>query len=351
MKDTGRFDARTVRDVLLKRGGPSQSGFVRLTYRPFDNRWLYWESATKLLDEKRVDYRPHVFEGNLWLSAAQHLRQGAKEPQTVFTEHFGSHHLIERGSNMFPAWLRDDGIGNDGGSGRRANLSGTAQRYLDRLGAGVDDLFHHVLAILHDPAYRETNAGALRMEWPRIPLPGWPEGNAGKAAEALARSAARGRELARLLDPETPVPGVTQGALRPEIATIAVPATTDGRNMAGDDFALTAGWGHYGSGEAVMPGQGRVVERALTPADRAAMGDTVATLGETTFDIHLNSNAFWCNVPVGVWTYKLGGYQVLKKWLSYRERAIFKRPLSDKEVQYFTDTARRIAAIVQLVDT
>ena len=75
-------------------------------------------------------------------------------------------------------------------------------------------------------------------------------------------------------------------------------------------------------------------------------------IGEgTTFDIHLNSNAFWCNVPVGVWTYKLGGYQVLKKWLSYRERAILKRPLSDKEVQYFTDTARRIAAIVQLVDT
>ena len=81
------------------------------------------------------------------------------------------------------------------------------------------------------------------------------------------------------------------------------------------------------------------------------MGDTVATLGETTFDIHLNGNAFWRNVPAAVWTYRLGGYQVLKKWLSYRERAILKRPLSDKEVQYFTDTARRIAAIVQLVDT
>ena len=106
MKDTRRFDARTARDVLLKRCGPNQSGFVRFTYRPFDNRWLYWESATKLLDEKRADYRPHVFEGNMWLSAAQHLRQWAKEPQTVFTRNLGSHHLIERGSNMFPAWLR-----------------------------------------------------------------------------------------------------------------------------------------------------------------------------------------------------------------------------------------------------
>ena len=349
MKTTARFNARKVRDALLARSGPDDSGFIRFAYRPFDIRWLYWEAETKLLDEKRADYRPHVFEGNLWLEVRE---REAKEDFSRGTlvrfigDNFGSGL-----SSFFPLWLREDGLGAQSDGSHRANLSGTAQRYLDRLNLGVEDLFHHVLAVLHEPAYREANAGALRMEWPRIPLPGWPDGNAGEAAEALARSAARGRELARLLDPETPVPGVTQGALRPEIATIAVPATLGGHNMTGDDFALTAGWGHYGSGEAVMPGQGRVVERALTPADRAAMGDTVATLGATTFDIHLNSNAFWCNVPVGVWTYKLGGYQVLKKWLSYRERAILKRPLSDKEVQYFTDTARRIAAIVQLVDT
>ncbi len=29
------------------------------------------------------------------------------------------------------------------------------------------DLFFHALAILHAPAYREENAGALRMDWPR----------------------------------------------------------------------------------------------------------------------------------------------------------------------------------------
>ena len=339
MKTTARFNAREVREKLVARGGPDGAGFIRFAYRPFDNRWLYWEAETKLLDEKRADYKPHVFEGNLWLEARE---REAKEDFSRGTlvrflgDNFGSGL-----SSFFPLWLCEDGLGADSDGSHRANLSGTAQRYLDRLGAGLGDLFHHVLAVLHDPAYREANAGALRMEWPRIPLQDWPDGKSDGAAEALARSAAQGRELARLLDPETPVPGVTQGALRPEIATIAVPTTTDGRNMAGDDFALTTGWGHYGSGEAVMPGQGRVVERALTPADRAAMGDTVATLGETTFDIHLNSNAFWCNVPVGVWTYKLGGYQVLKKWLSYRERAILKRPLSDKEVQYFTDTARR----------
>ena len=163
--------------------------------------------------------------------------------------------------------------------------------------------------------------------------------------------AAQGRELARLLDPDAPAPGVTLGTLRPEIAAIAVPTTVDDRNMAGDDFALTAGWGHFGQGDAVMPGQGRVVERAHTPDERAALDDASTILGKTTFDIHLNRRAWWRNIPAAVWRYKLGGYQVLKKWLSYRERDILARPLRPEEVQHFTDTARRIAAILMTVSS
>ena len=154
--------------------------------------------------------------------------------------------------------------------------------------------------------------------------------------------------------------GVTEGALRPEIAAIAVPATVDRRNMAGDDFAVDAGWGHFGSGQAVMPGQGRIEQRAYTRAEREALNaavplrhsgarrnpgpDPASTLGDSTFDVYLNDRAYWRNVPAAVWNYKLGGYQVLKKWLSYRERAILGRPLLPEEVQHFTDTARRIAA-------
>ena len=276
MKNSSGFvvrEARSVRDALLSRGGPVDTGFVRHAYRPFDNRWLYWEAGHGLLGRPVPDYRPHVFVENMWLSAAQHLRKGETEPQTYFTHHLGSLHMIERTALWFPAYLLDDGLGIGGnGIQRRPNLSGAAQRYLHHLGADVEDLFHHVLATLHDPTYREANAGALRMEWPRIPLPGWPDGEADGAADSLATSAARGRELARLLDPDTPVPGVTQGTLRPEIAALAVPATTDGRNMTGDDFALTAGWGHYGTGDAVMPGQGRIVEREYTPDERAALG-------------------------------------------------------------------------------
>ena len=374
MKTTGRFAARAVRDTLTARGGPNEAGFVRYTYRPFDNRWLYWEGETKLLDEKRAaykahvfgdnvlldrprtNYKPHVFAGNVWLVAQQKPRRDWSPPQVI--SHIGCLDLMDRGATCIPAWLRGDDLGTDGSdTKRRPNLSSAAQRYLKRLNASVEDLFQHVLAVLHNPTYREANAGALRMDWPRIPLPGWPTpGSAGilpasDAAEALAHSAARGRQLAALLDSDTPVPGVTTGTLRPDIATLAVPATMDGRNMDEDDFALSVGWGHYGTGEAVMPGQGRVVERDYTADERTVLGDTIAVLGQTTFDIYLNGNAFWRNVPAAVWRYKLGGYQVLKKWLSYRERGVLGRALRPEEVWYFAEVARRIGAIVAVTDT
>ena len=336
----------------VQRHGPNLAGFVRFAYRPFDTRWLYWEASGGLLDRPRPEYQPHIIHNNLWLSSAQHIRKGSDEPQSCFAQDIGSLHLIERGANMFPAYLREEGLLLDAdGNGRRPNLTPTAQAYLDQLDLGVEDLFHHALAVLHDPAYREANAGALRMEWPRIPLPGWPDGEAGGAADELLAFAAKGRELAALLNPETPVPGVTAGTLRPELAAIAVPSTTSGGNMAEEDFALTAGWGHFGTGDAVMPGKGRAVERDYAADELETMGDAVVVVCATTIDVHLNDNACWSNVPAAVWDYKLGGYQVLKKWLSYREHKVLGRNMLPEEARHFTDTARRIAAILILTDT
>ena len=348
MNPTTLFDARAVRDSMLRRGGPVDTAFLRYSYRPFDDRWLYWEAETRLLDRPRADYKPHVFEGNPWLVFQNKARPELSPPLIISS--IGDLNQMNSGIYCVPTYLRDDGLGIDlTAAQRRPNLSPAAQRYLERLNATVEDLFHHALDVLHDPAYREANADALRAEGPRIPLPGWPDGSGDGAADELASSAARGRELAALLDTDTPVPGVTEASLRPEIAAVAVPSTTGGGNMTGGDFALTAGWGHFGQGEAVMPGQGRVVERPSTASEQAALGESTPILGDTTFDVYLNDRAYWRNVPAAVWRYKLGGYQVLKKWLSYRERPILHRPLHPEEVQHFTNTARRITAILLLV--
>ena len=353
MRETSSLsrNARSIRNEGLGQGNPRSEGFVRCTFRPFDVRWLYWEANSGLLARPSPQFRRHVFGQNQWLVTQQKPRREWSPPQVISS--MGCLDLMDRSATCFPQWLREDGLPLDGDAlQRRPNLTHAAQSYLDKLGLGVEDLFYHTLAVLHDPAYREANAGALRMEWPRIPLPGWPDGDVDGdtdgAADKLRESAAKGRQLAALLDSETPVPGVTTGTLRPEIAAIAVPTTDDGHNMTGDDFSLTAGWGHLGQGEAVMPGQGRAEGRHYTDAERAKMGDAAKTLGKTTFDVHLNDAAYWRNIPAAVWNYKLGGYQVLKKWLSYREHKVFGRPLGLDEVQHFTNTARRIAAILAI---
>ena len=89
--------------------------------------------------------------------------------------------------------------------------------------------------------------------------------------------------------------------------------------------------------------------RALndTPVERVALGNAFDNCSaRSPVDIYLNARTFWRNIPAAVWTYKLGGYQVLKKWLSYRDSSILGRSLLPEEVQHFTDTARRIGAIL-----
>ncbi|HLL70491.1 MAG TPA: type ISP restriction/modification enzyme, partial [Pyrinomonadaceae bacterium] len=76
--------------------------------------------------------------------------------------------------------------------------------------------------------------------------------------------------------------------------------------------------------------------------------EAFARLGERTFDVYLNEVAYWKNVPARVWEYHIGGYQVVKKWLSYRERAVLGRDLTLAESAEVRDMVRRISALLLL---
>lgn len=74
----------------------------------------------------------------------------------------------------------------------------------------------------------------------------------------------------------------------------------------------------------------------------------LTALGDGVVDVWLNDAVCWSAVPLAVWSYTLGGYQVLKKWLSYRERTLLGRPLTLEEALHVTHTVRRIAALLLL---
>ena len=88
---------------------------------------------------------------------------------------------------------------------------------------------------------------------------------------------------------------------------------------------------------------------SYTAEEQAALGDAMATLGDSTFDIYLNGQAYWRNVPC-----ELSGITSLAATRSSRSGSPTGRArswagsLKLEEVQHFTGTARRIAAVLML---
>jgi hypothetical protein len=344
MESTAQFDAQKARKQLVSRGIMPEY-FVKHCYRPFDLRWLYWEPEAGLLGRRVPGYLPQVFDGNLWIVSQHKPRREWSQPQIIRS--IGCIDLMDRGASCIPLYLKPEegklDLSTNGDrkleNGLNPNLSDKAAEYLEVIGtiADAEHLFYHILAILHAPNYVSENDGALRQDWARIPLPA--------TRATLITSANLGRQIAALLDSETPVPGVTSSKLRPDMKSIALVSRVGTGNLnPNTDFELTKNWGHAGQ-NGVMPGKGKAIDRPYTPDEQSAIKDK---LGITTYDIYLNDVAYWKNVPDRVWRYTIGGYQVIKKWLSYREKELLGRSLKQEEVMEVTNMARRIAAILLL---
>lgn len=351
MDGSNACDPTSTRQTLITRG-LLEDHIVPIEYRAFDKRWIYWEPETNLLGRKSPDFYPQVFDSNEFIEARQ--RETADKfargmVTSVLADNFGAGF-----SNFFPKLIRRTSkqasfSDNSAEESVRPNLSPEAEAYVSHLKLNGDErttLFDHCISVLNAPSYRSSNSAALRLDWPRIPLP--------NSREMLLASAKLGRQMARLFDTAVPVGGITAGKLRVEVSTLAVPT---GKLTKDSDFVCEGQWGYFGQNDVTMPGKGHVKKRDYTDEERASISagartlailpdQIFALLGERTYDVFINNGAWWSNVPMNVWEYTIGGYQVLKKWLSYREFAILGRPLKPEEVTEVTNIARRISAIL-----
>jgi hypothetical protein len=334
VEDMARFDARKARKRILGEETYSDNSLRQLALYPFEIRWAYYTTARPLWNEPRPELAARAFEGNGFVATRLRSRRPDEGFPLFWTPLLPGDHLLDPNTHPLPVFATPD----------KANLSAAARAWLPAIGLPDPDTdpaiaalpWHHALAIGYSPAWLAENADGIRQDWPRVPLP--------DNADLLRASAALGARVAALLDPDMPVPGVTAGDIWPAIAAIAVPTKRGGGGMNEADRTLTVGWGHAGKGGAVMPGRGRAVARDYAP-DEAATQAEAALLGGKTLDIHLNADAFWRNVPDAVWSFTIGGYQVLKKFLSYREQPLLGRALAPAEVRYVRDVARRLAAL------
>jgi hypothetical protein len=313
-----------------------------------DVRWCYLDNLRPLFSEPSPQLLNQRFPGNTFFITRDTADKNPEGPPFFFSPVICDYDCISGHARHFPLRLKAGAerraVGKESGNHAlpgmehdadkiTANLSPSGRTYLASLGlpdpdadqATAELIWYHALAIGYSPAYLAENADGIRQDWPRIPLP--------QAKDLLLASAALGRQVAALLDTEAPVPGVTAGKIQDELKSIAVFQRVDGKPAKPEagDLDLTAGWGHAGKGGVTMPGKGKLIRR-----DDGAC------------DIFLNDVAFWRNVPGTVWDYTIGGYQVIKKWLSYREKPLLGRGLTPEEVRYVTEMARRLAALIAL---
>ncbi|MDB9431774.1 type ISP restriction/modification enzyme [Microcystis aeruginosa] len=365
-KDAARFDAKKARDKVLKlREKFNPKMLLPYLLRPYEVKWCYYTQIRPLWNESRPSLFIHQFQGNSFLVSRP---AGVASPEGIpfyFTNCLGDFDFIRGHAYHFPIRLRQNSekvntedntqgklfdSSNFNSPSIKANLSEKSRQYLNQLGINNLDenienaslIWLHSLAIGYSPLYLGENADGIRQDFPRIPLP--------NSQELLIKSAQLGQAIASLLDTENPVIGVTKKPT-PALQKIALISCTDGGNLNPDkgDLIINVGWGHGGKNGVTMPGKGKAINRQYTTVEMSVISPEMRKLlGTKTYDIYLNDRAYWQNIPARVWEYTIGGYQVIKKWLSYREEKLLGRGLTIAEVQEVSEMTRRITAIILL---
>ena len=333
MESGKRFEAWKTRDTLVRRGKPQEDPLVQYEWRPFDQRWLYWEEYGKLLDEKRKNYVSKFQQGILSLVLARSASRERTFPPVVSS--LSCMHLDAQGCSVFPLYIA--GTALEKGQAE-PNLQTATQEYIKRLGVTGDQLFRFIVATLYDKEYMSTYARPLRLDWPRIPLPGWGTSMDSKQAKKeLLYKAIKGKRLIQLLNDPGPIRGVTSFPSS-TFKRIAPMKAENDKPMQGDDFKVTAPWGKRNR-------RGFSVSSGRTEKSKYE-GKHADILGQYAYKVYINDNAYWDNVPEQVWQFIMGGHDVLPKWLSARDYRFLGRALNTDETDHFTNTARRIAAIL-----
>lgn len=361
-KDAARFNARKAREKACQKDPYRETRLLPYVTRPFDVQYAYYTPIRPIWNEPRPWLWAQFSGGNEFLVTRRHGSKLPEGPPFWWTSKLFDDSLLHLHATAFPVRVRDshrrlsEFKENDRSAPISHNYSSPALVYLSSLGVAHDEaggeslLWQHALAIGFSEKYLVENADGIKQDWPRIPLP--------STREILEKSAKLGQSVAHLLDtPE--LPGVTRAPVRVELQSIGKIRTTSGKPV-GDEASLlvSAGWGRIQQ-DGVYPGSGKIVVREYTEEEIHALGEGATNLGkepaalrtmlgEQTCDVYLNEDTYWANIPESVWTYHIGGQQVLKKWLSYRESAILGRPLSLDEARNVRDIARRLAAILIL---
>jgi len=337
-KSRARYDPKETREQLLKKSGFSSTAVKPYVIFPLDQRYIYYETEEKLLNEHRPDLGCNLKKNEFLVGVPQARQESEVRPLLV--RGLFDLHLHDRGSVGFPAetkpdpkkgTLFEDAVTED--EPRRANISPQFWKRVKSKWELAGDLTSETakqftrrlmrvcLAICHAPAYVDEHREALGETWAHVPLP--------RDYDLFREIARKGEKISVLLDPLVNANSVLDDVLGSERSDLAVLRHADGRAIQKEDLVVTIS--HFGSAR----GGWRARE-----AEPEGARDGV---------LWINDDIYFENVPEEVWTYELGGYPVVKKWLAYRdEKRADGDPLSLSQKDHLRSIIQRIAAVHEL---
>ena len=359
MTDAAGYGAAKTRARELKDSKFDSRNIMRTTFRPFDFRWSYVERIGNLWNRVRPELLDQAWEGNEFLYVRRNAPRAEDGAPAYYSRSIADQHALHKDAYLIPFRSRDTKAAAGAPQEvlferslrqhEESNLSESAGAYLSALGCSSptddDAIWYHTLAIAYSQQYVVDAAGEVRLGWPRIPLP--------NSSDLLRSSATLGRRVAHLLESDEPL---ELSALKFGMITSLRP---DGKLMMPNDLALSARWGYVGKNSATMPGPGKTIERLFATDEQKVVeaaaaeagvrnSDATGLLGGSTVDVLLNEYACWSNVPRAAWDYTIGGYQVLKKWLSYRDQEVVRRVLTKNEARTFSQIVARLVVLLLL---
>ncbi|MCX6554536.1 MAG: hypothetical protein NTZ12_05905, partial [Candidatus Aminicenantes bacterium] len=342
LKDKPNWKIKKVREILRadaeKNARFVEKSIVQILYRPFDVQWIFFHDA--LIERSRHEVMRNMLESNIGLITNRQVNENFRHSlcsNIIINDCTVSLETRER-SYFFPLFLYPDQNKKKlfEGIERVPNIDPKIFDMLKRegfkpsptgqtnhirqdrrmIGAAPtpEQFFYYIYTVLYSNVYRKKYAEFLKSDFPRIPF---------TSDKSLFKEMAKlGEELAVIHLLKSP-------QLDKPFARF---------DISGDNVVKKVQYSAVGAKQDSHHGATRGLAKNSTTRG------LIPLLDVKTGNVFINNSQYFSNIPLEVWEYQIGGYQVMAKWLKDRKGCA----LSLDDIRHYIRVAKALQLTIEI---